>query len=185
MYQPAPMSFAIRLASEDDAAAIAAIYEPYVETTRISFEESAPDAEELALRMQSPLHPWLVAEEEGAIIAFASSSPYHRRPAYRWTVETSIYVAQNAHSRGVGRTLLSALVELLIRQGYVTAIAAIAQPNPVSVMLHERLGFAPAGTYRGVGFKLGEWSDVSLWQRDLAPRSARPTEPLPFRKLAG
>jgi phosphinothricin acetyltransferase len=184
MYQPAPMSFAIRLASEDDAGAIAAIYGPYVETTRISFEESAPDAEEMALRMQSPLHPWLVAEEDGAIIGFASSSPYHRRPAYRWTVETSIYVAQGAHGRGLGRTLLSGLIELLTSQGYVTAIGAIALPNPASIALHERLGFAPAGTYRGVGFKLGEWADVSLWQRDLAPRSATPSEPLPFRQIA-
>jgi L-amino acid N-acyltransferase YncA len=184
MYQPAPMSVSIRLASEADAPAIAEIYQPYVETTRISFEESAPDAREMALRMQSPLHPWLVAEEEGRIIGFASSSPYHRRPAYRWTVETSIYVAQGAHGVGVGRTLLTALIELLTRQGFVTAIAAIALPNPVSIALHERLGFAPAGTYRGVGFKLDEWADVSLWQRDLTPRSATPSEPLPVRQVA-
>ena len=184
MYQPAPMSVAIRPAREADAAAIAAIYRPYVETTRISFEESAPHAEEMALRMQSPLHPWLVAEEDGRIIGYASSSPYHRRPAYRWTVETSIYVAQGAHGVGVGRTLLTALIELLTRQGFVTAIAAIALPNPVSIALHERLGFAPAGTYRGAGFKLDEWADVSLWQRDLAPRSATPSEPLPVRQVA-
>jgi L-amino acid N-acyltransferase YncA len=185
VYQPARMGVGIRLATEDDAAAVAAIYRPYVETTRISFEESAPHDEEMALRMQSPLHPWLVAEEDGRIVGYASSSPYHRRPAYRWTVETSIYVAQGAHGRGFGRILLSRLIELLTAQGYVTAIAAIALPNPVSIMLHERLGFAAAGTYRGVGFKLGEWTDVSLWQRDLAPRSAAPGEPLPCREVAG
>jgi phosphinothricin acetyltransferase len=184
MYQPAPMSVSIRLASEADAPAIAEIYQPYVETTRISFEESAPDAGEMALRMQSPLHPWLVADDDGRIIGFASSSPYHRRPAYRWTVETSIYVAQGAHGRGAGRTLLAALIELLTRQGFVTAIAAIALPNPVSIALHERLGFAAAGTYRGVGYKRDAWTDVSLWQRDLAPRSAAPSEPLPFREVA-
>ena len=168
---------AIRLATASDADAIATIYRPYVEGTRISFEERAPDATEIARRMESPLHPWLVAEEDGRVLGYASSSPYHRRRAYRWTVETSIYVAADAQGHGIGRHLLSALIELLTRQGYVTAIAAIALPNPVSIALHQRLGFVAAGTYRGVGFKLDEWSDVSLWQRDLAPRTATPSEP--------
>jgi L-amino acid N-acyltransferase YncA len=171
----------IRLATPTDAAAIAEIYRPYVEGSRVSFEETAPGASEMAARMTGPLHPWLVAEDNGRLSGYASSSPYHRRPAYRWTVETSIYLAREAQGRGLGGALLSSLIELLTRQGYVTAIAAIALPNPVSIALHERLGFAPAGTYRGVGFKRDEWTDVSLWQRDLAPRSARPAEPLPFR----
>ncbi|MGE5562658.1 MAG: N-acetyltransferase family protein [Bacillota bacterium] len=183
VYQPRRMSVLIRQASEADAAAAAAIYRPYVEESRISFEQSPPDAAEMALRMQSPLHPWLVAEDEGRIVGFASCSPYHRRPAYRWTVETSIYLAQDAQGRGLGRALLSALIGLVTRQGYVTAIAAIALPNPISVSLHERLGFTAAGTYRGVGFKLGQWTDVGLWQRDLAPRSASPADPLPFGEL--
>jgi len=174
------MAFLIRLAGGADAAAIAAIYRPYVEDSRISFEEIPPDAAEMAERMASPLHPLLVAEDDGHLLGYASSSPYHRRPAYRWTVETSIYLAAEAHGRGLGRELLSSLITLLTRQGYVTAIAAIALPNPVSVALHERLGFVSAGTYRGVGFKLDEWTDVSLWQRDLAPRSATPREPIPF-----
>ena len=170
---------AIRLATANDAKAIASIYRPYVEGSRISFEERAPDAAELAARMESPLHPWLVAEENGRVVGYAGSSPYHRRPAYRWTVETSLYLTAEAQGRGIGRQLLSALVELLTRQGYVTAIAAIALPNPASIALHQRLGFVPAGTYRGVGFKLDEWTDVSLWQRDLAPRTATPAEPQP------
>lgn len=170
---------AIRLANASDAEAIASIYRPYVETSRISFEERAPDSGEMATRMESPLHPWLIAEEAGRVLGYASSSPYHRRPAYRWTVETSIYLAAEAQGRGIGRQLLSALIEMLTRQGYVTAIAAIALPNPVSIALHQRLGFVAAGTYRGVGFKLDEWTDVSLWQRDLAPRTAAPAEPRP------
>ena len=124
--------------------------------------------------MESPLHPWLVAEEEGRLLGYASSSPYHRRPAYRWTVETSIYLAAEAQRPRPGPRLAARRFSIgSERQGYVTAIAAIALPNPVSVALHERLGFALAGTYRGVGFKLGEWVDVGLWQRDLAPRTAR------------
>ena len=175
------MAVLIRLAGAGDAAAIAAIYRPYVEGSRISFEEEAPSADEMAERMASPLHPWLIAEEDGRLLGYASSSPYHRRPAYRWTVETSIYLAAGAHGRGIGMQLLSSLIELLTRQGYVTAIGAIALPNPASIALHRRLGFVEAGTYREVGFKLGQWTDVSLWQRDLAPRSASPAEPQPGR----
>jgi len=177
------MAVLIRLAAAGDAAAIAAIYRPYVEESRISFEEEAPDAAEIARRMDSPLHPWLVAEEHGLVRGYASSSPYHRRRAYRWTAETSIYLASEAQGQGLGKRLLSSLIELLTRQGYVTAIGAIALPNPVSIALHRQLGFVPAGTYRGVGFKLGEWTDVSLWQRELAPRSGMPREPRPYADL--
>jgi len=177
------MAVLIRLAGPSDAAAIAAIYRPYVEGSRISFEESAPGGDEMAARMASPLHPWLVAEEDGRVLGYASSSPYHRRPAYRWTVETSVYVAADVQGRGIGGQLLSNLIELLKRQGFVTAIAAIALPNPISIALHERLGFEPSGTYRGVGFKLDEWTDVSLWQRDLAPRQAAPAEPVSFEQM--
>jgi len=174
---------AIRLARASDADAIASIYRPYVEGSRISFEEDAPDGAEIAARMGSPLHPWLISEDHDRVLGYASSSPYHRRPAYRWTVETSIYLAREAQGRGVGRELLSRLIHLLTRQGYVTAIAAIALPNAVSIALHQRLGFAAAGTYRGVGFKLDEWTDVSLWQCDLASRTATPTEPRPAGEL--
>ena len=176
----------IRLAQEADAAAIAEIYRPYVEDSRVSFEEKAPDAAEMARRCvgdRPGFHPWLVAEEAGQLLGYASSSPFRARPAYRWSVETSIYLAANAHGRGLGKQLLSTLTDLLERQGYVTAIGAIALPNDASVRLHEALGFVHAGTYRGTGFKLGQWIDVGLWQKELAPRSPAPAEPLPFEAL--
>ena len=179
------MGVAIRLARANDATAIAAIYCPYVESSRVSFEEIPPDSAEMARRMAAPLHPWLVAEENERMIGYASSSPYHRRPAYRWTVETSIYLVAEAHGCGMGRELLSRLIALLTEPGYVTAIAAIALPNAASVALHERLGFAPAGTYRGVGFKLEQWTDVSLWQRDLALRGHPPLDPRPAAEVFG
>ena len=129
------------------------------------------------------LHPWLVAEEGGALLGFASSGPFRSRPAYRWSVETGIYLAGAAQGRGIGRRLLEELTGLLARQGFVTAIGAIALPNDGSVRLHEALGFVAAGTYRATGFKLGEWVDVGLWQKDLAPRTASPAEQLPFDGL--
>jgi phosphinothricin acetyltransferase len=177
------MAFLIRLATSADADAIAEIYRPYVEGSRISFEENAPDGTEIAQRMSSPLHPWLIAEEDGRALGFASSSPFRTRRAYRWIVEIGIYLVPSAMSRGIGSTLLSRLLELLERQGYVAAIGVIALPNDASVALHERLGFVCTGTYPQAGFKLGQWIDVGLWQRDLAARTSHPREPLPYRSI--
>jgi L-amino acid N-acyltransferase YncA len=181
------MAALIRLAVAEDAAALAAIYRPYVEDSRISFEDVAPDAAEMARRITGDpagLHPWFVAEEDGHLLGYAASSPFRTRRAYRWTVETGIYLARDAHGRGIGQALLLALLELLERQGYVAAIGAIALPNPASVALHEKFGFTYAGIYRGVGHKFGEWMDVGLWQKELAPRTDAPAEPLPFGPIA-
>jgi phosphinothricin acetyltransferase len=174
------MAVLVRLAIAADAEAIAAIYRPYVEGSWISFEEDAPDAGEIVRRMDNPIHPWLVAEEDGRLLGYASTSPMRGRPAYRWSVETGIYLDAPARGRGVGPQLLAAHLALLERQGFVTAIAGIALPNDVSVALHEKLGFRLSGVERGVGFKFGEWVDVGRWQRDLAPRRKEPSEPLPW-----
>jgi phosphinothricin acetyltransferase len=174
------MAVLVRLATAADAEAIAAVYRPYVDGSRISFEEEAPDPAEIVRRMGNPIHPWLVAEEDERVLGYASTSPMRGRRAYRWSVETGIYLDAAAQGRGVGRQLLAAHLELLERQGFVTAIAGIALPNDASVALHEKLGFKLSGVEHGVGFKLGEWADVGRWQRDLAPRTAAPSEPYPF-----
>ncbi|MEO5972228.1 MAG: N-acetyltransferase family protein, partial [Sphingomicrobium sp.] len=176
------MAVLVRLANGDDAAALAAIYRPFVEQSRISFEEAAPDAAEMARRIHGDgrgLHPWLVAEEDGLLRGFANSSPFRARAAYRWAVETGIYLAA-AHGRGIGLHMLADLLDMLTAQGFATAIAGIALPNPASVALHEKLGFVLTGTYDRTGFKHGRWIDVGHWQRDLAPRRDAPAEPEPF-----
>ena len=178
------MALLIRLATVEDAEGIASIYRPFVEESRISFEEVAPDAGEMAERMLGMAHPWFVAEEDGRLLGYAASSAFRTRPAYRWVVETGIYLAPDGRGRGIGKTLLSTLIETLQRQGYVAAIGAIALPNDASVALHEKLGFVHTGTYRGVGFKMGEWLDVGLWEKDLAPRRPKPAEPVPVDALA-
>ena len=180
------MAVLIRLAIGADAAALASVYRPYVENSVISFEESAPDAAEMARRIAGELpgmHPWLLAEEDGRVLGYGASAPFRTRRAYRWTVETGIYLTRGATGRNVGYALLSALLGVLERQSYVAAIGAIALPNPASVALHEKLGFTYSGTYRQVGFKFGQWLDVGLWQKDLAPRAAAPAEPRPFAGL--
>ncbi|HEY8434470.1 MAG TPA: GNAT family N-acetyltransferase [Sphingomicrobium sp.] len=167
----------IRLANRDDAEAIAAIYRPYVEHSHFTFEEVPPDASEIAERMSNPIHPWLVAEEGRRVLGYASTSAMRNRAAYRWSVETGIYLAPEAQGRGIGRQLLGDHLDLLEERGFVTAIAGISLPNESSVALHEKLGFALSGIERGVGFKNGRWIDVGRWQRDLAPRTAEPPDP--------
>ena len=171
----------IRLAGIDDAAAIAALYAPYVTGSAVSFEGKAPDGDEMADRIAEggDLYPWLVAED-GDLLGYAYPTAFRPRHAYRFTVETSVYVRQDGHGRGVGGALYGALLPVLEAQGFTQAIAALTLPNEASVGLHERHGFVRAGSYADVGFKLNEWRSVGLWQRPLAPMAAEPQEPRLF-----
>jgi L-amino acid N-acyltransferase YncA len=167
---------------ERDAAACAAIYAPSVEGNVTSFEERAPDAAELAARIArvSGTHPWLVAEEDGEVVAYAYACPFQERPAYRWSAGVSVYVAAERVGRGLGRALYEELFARLRAQGFQVACAGITLPNPASVGLHERLGFVQAGLNRRVGWKHGAWRDVGWWQLELVPATdAAPAEPLP------
>jgi phosphinothricin acetyltransferase len=171
----------VRAATPDDAAAIAEIYAPYVTGSVVSFETEPPDADSIRARIAaaSGLYPWLVAEAEGgALLGYAYAAPFRTRPAYRFTVETTVYLRREACGRGLGGSLYERLLAVLEAQGFTQAIAAISLPNAASVRLHERLGFAPAGTYRQVGWKLGAWHDVGLWQRPLAEALTPPPEPI-------
>jgi phosphinothricin acetyltransferase len=170
----------LRAASAADAAAIAALYAPYVSGSAASFETEPPDAAEIARRMAGDdgKYLWLVAcWEEGSLLGYAYVSAFRTRPAYRFTVEVTVYIAGDAHGRGVGSALYSALLPLLEAQGFAQAIAAITLPNPASVALHERFGFRRVGAYEAVGFKQGGWHSVGLWQRTLSPLSETPAEP--------
>ena len=177
----------IRHADPDiDSGACATIYAPYVAGAATSFEELAPDADDFAERIErvSRTHPWLVAERDGKVTGFAYAAPHRARPAYRWTAETSVYVASGHQRAGVGRELYGGLVELLRRQGLHTALAGITLPNDPSVGLHSALGFEQAGLYRQIGYKAGAWRDVSWWQLDLRPNSdGPPAEPLGPQRL--
>jgi L-amino acid N-acyltransferase YncA len=173
----------VRAARAADAAAIAAIYAPYVLGSVVSFETEAPDALEIARRMAGDegKYPWLVAcDDASALLGYAYATAFRTRPAYRFSVETTVYVAGDAHGRGIGSALYAALLPALEAQGFVQAIAAITLPNPASVALHERHGFRRIGAYEEVGFKQGGWHSVGLWQRMLAPLSEAPAEPKPL-----
>jgi L-amino acid N-acyltransferase YncA len=154
----------VRAATQTDAAAIAAIYAPYVEHTAVSFEQVPPAAEQLGQRLLAePRLPWLVADREGDVVGFAYASAHRARAAYLWAIDVSVYVRADEQGRGTGRQLYAALLPIVRGLGYVTAQAGIALPNDASVRLHESFGFTAVGVYPRVGFKLGRWHDVGWW----------------------
>jgi phosphinothricin acetyltransferase len=176
---------AIRAAGPEDAAAIAAIYAPHVLTGTVSFEIEPPDSRTMRTRMAASdgLYPWIVAtngDAEGGVLGYAYATKFRERPAYRYVVETSIYIADVAQRQGAGRLLYEALIDTLRAQGFVHAIGAIALPNDASISLHEAVGFRRSGVYREVGYKHGQWIDVGIWQCELNEPTVPPVEPRLF-----
>jgi L-amino acid N-acyltransferase YncA len=167
----------IRRIEARDAAAVSAIYAPFVTDKATSFETEPPDAEAIKqkIRELEPQYPWLVFEADGEILGYAYACSHRARKAYQWSVEVSVYIDERAHKRGVGRALYLSLFEVLRRQGYASAYAGITLPNPASVGLHEALGFTAIGTFSKVGFKFGQWHDVAWLQLRLQD----PAEPVP------
>ena len=176
------MTGPIRVATADDAEAIARIYAPIVANTVISFELDVPSVDEMRGRIVATLarFPWLVSEDaHGAVDGYVYASRHRERAAYQWSVDVTAYVREDARGRGVGKRLYGRLFEELAKLGYFQAFAGIALPNDASVALHESVGFVQLGIYRGVGFKRGAWHDVGWWQRALQAPSA-PHAPLSF-----
>lgn len=169
----------IRLAEESDAEAVRAIYAPVVASTAISFELEPPTREEMAARIREigAFYPFLVTDG-----GYAYASQHSARAAYRFAVNVSVYVAEGARGRGLGRTLYQRLFAIARAQGFYAACAGISLPNEASVRLHESLGFVPVGVYREVGYKLGRWHDVGWWQRSLRERGT-PSEPIAVREV--
>lgn len=169
----------IRAATTADAEAIAAIYRPHVLGSTATFETEPPDAAEMARRcaaVRQAGFPYLVAESDGVVAAYAYAQAFRARPAYRFTVEDSIYVAPGFQGRGVGKALLAALIDNTAALGYRQMIAVIgdsARQTP-SVALHRALGFEVVGRLPSVGFKHGRWLDTVQMQRSLGSGDAAP-----------
>ncbi|MGH1564244.1 N-acetyltransferase family protein [Mumia sp. DW29H23] len=171
------MTFAIHDATAADAAACAAIYTPYVERTAVTFESVPPTAEEMAGRIAAAQerHAWLVLTDDDVVLGYAYGGPFRTRPAYAWSCEVSVYLAQDAPRRsGAGRALYEALVPRLAARGFHTLVAGIALPNDASVGLHASLGFEPVGTLRQIGWKHDTWHDVAWMQRRVGDETGRP-----------
>jgi phosphinothricin acetyltransferase len=161
----------IRPATPDDIAAVTRIYADAVLNGTASFEIEPPDEAEMTRRQAALLdngYPYLTAEIEGVVAGYAYAGPYRSRPAYKWSVEDSIYVAPQMHRKGIGGLLLARLVTESTQRGFRQMIAVIGDSAQIgSIAVHERAGFNHIGTLRSVGFKHGKWLDTVLMQRAL------------------
>lgn len=174
------VAMVIREATEEDAAACAEIYEPYVTDTVISFETEPPKPDEMAERIAkaSRSYAWLVLEDdEGRVAGYAYGGPFSGRQSYRWSCEVSIYLELGRRRTGGGRALYQALLDRLAERGFRTFAAGMALPNDASAGLHRAMGFEPVGTYRRIGYKLGAWRDVAWVQLCLPDSDDPPAEP--------
>ncbi len=180
------MNARIRVATENDAAGIQAIYAPIVAHSSISFEIEAPTISEIQARIHKTLvqYPWIVCELNQKIIGYAYGSAFRLRPAYQWSAEVSVYVDSEFYGRGIGKSLYKSLFELLKIQGYYIAVGGITLPNKGSVAIHKSLGFKPVAVFNSIGFKLGAWHDIGFWQLELKPHILNPTAPIPLSQLA-
>ncbi len=168
----------IRPATPEDAAVIADIYADAVLNGAATFELEPPGPDEMARRMNDVAaggYPWLVAASAATVVGYAYAAPYHRRPAYRWTVEDSVYIAPDQKGRGIGRALLEAVIAISQEKGYRQMVAVISDDKSMaSVALHRGCGFAEVGRLPAVGWKHGRWLATIFMQRPLGAADAQP-----------
>lgn len=176
---------AIRIARDEDAAAIHAIYAPSVLDGVATFETGLPGVEAMRERLRARLqhYPWLVWEEAGEVLAYAYAGRFRERAAYDWIAETSIYVRADAHRRGIAGRLYRGLLDVMRLQGITQAVGVITLPGTASVAMHEAMGFTPAGVWRQCGYKLEQWWDVGVWQKELQVAANPPAAVTPFPQL--
>lgn len=165
------MEPAFRSVLPGDASAIAAIYNPFISDSVVTFEESLIDERvilERVDRVRSLNLPWLVAEDSldrSTILGYAYATPWRERRSYRFSCETAIYMLPVASGKGLGTRLYSTLLGQLQDAGMHVAVGGITLPNPASVRLHEKLGFQKVAHFQQVGWKFDQWLDVGFWQK--------------------
>lgn len=168
----------IRPATPADCEALAEIYNHYIRHSAATFEEQALDSAEMSARLQRVCelgYPWVVAEQNGVIVGYAYASRWRERSAYRFSVESTVYLAPGASGNGWGTRLYSVLFEELRKLGVHAVIGGITLPNPASVALHEKMGMQKVAEFPEVGFKQGQWLDVGYWLLNLPPLPAAPS----------
>ena len=156
----------IRPAKLSDAGALCDIYNRYITETTITFEEAPITAKEMKSRIKNVMrnYPWLVYEEDGKIAGYTYASKWKERSAYRYSVETGIYIDSGYIGRGIGTKLKGKLLKELKKKSIHSVICGIALPNPASIALCEKFGFTRIAHFKEVGFKLNKWVDVGYWE---------------------
>lgn len=175
----------IRFAEPSDARACLAVYAQYIDTA-ITFETVLPSEAEFAGRIRDygAVYPWLLAEANGTVCAYAYAHRAQERAAYGWNAELSVYVSKDAAGQGLGTRLYRTLLELLAWQGVRTAYGVVTMPNEASAALHRKLGFHLLGTYHNTGYKNGRWRDVVWFEKPIGSFSGEPEPLLPIGSLA-
>ena len=183
----------IRVAKPEDAVALLEIYAPYVEQTAVTFEYEVPTVESFAGRIEQTLkkYPYLVAEIRGEIVGYAYAGAFHDRPAYAWSVETSIYIRKNRRRLGIGRKLYEELERILKLQNIVNVNACIAYPEMEdeyltqdSVKFHEQCGYQMVGMFKKSGYKFKRWYHMVWMDKCIGEHRAEQPPMLPFPEIA-
>jgi len=167
---PTNLTLRVRDSVEADVAAMQAIYAHHVLHGTASFELTPPTVDEMRQRRAEVVAkalPYLVAEQNGVVVGYAYVTLYRPRPAYRFTVEDSVYVQEGLSGQGIGSLLIAEIIKLCTAKGYRQMMAVVGDSSPPSVSLHERHGFTLAGTFKAVGYKFGAWRDTAMLQRAL------------------
>lgn len=159
----------IRSVTTADAGEICTIYNYYVLHTHINFEEEAVPVQEMEQRIINITgkHPWLVYEENGKVIGYAYASEWKSRCSYRFSVESTVYLAHGTNGKGIGSQLYDALLQKISNTDTHVVIGGIAQPNEASIALHEKFGFEKVAHFKEVGYKFDKWIDVAYWEKIL------------------
>ncbi|NND95407.1 MAG: N-acetyltransferase [Flavobacteriales bacterium] len=163
----------LRLAHDNDLNQILEIYGYYVDHSSFTFDYHLPSSADYLKKIKDS-HSFIVAEESNTIYGFAYAGSHRAKPAYKWVCESTIYLLPDKTTQGMGKRLYSALIDLLFLQGYMSVLAGITRPNPVSVKFHESMGFIHAYSYENVGYKFNKWHSVDWYRLDLRSFSEEP-----------
>lgn len=167
-----------------DIPAMLAIYEPYVLHTSVSFEYTTPDREEFEARLRHVKRkfPWLVCEMDGEVVGYAYASAAFSRMAYDWDADMSVYLAQKAHRKGIGRAFYVLLEDILKQQGMQVLYALVTSENESSRAFHEAMGYRVAAVLPKTGFKFGHWMDIYWYEKRLCEPVPPRDFPVPFEE---
>lgn len=184
----------LHIARPDDAAALLAIYAPYVEHTAITYEYTVPTVEEFSARIEHTLqkYPYIVAERGGELIGYAYTGAFHPRAAYDWGVETSIYLRRDCRGLGLGRRLYDVIERISRAQNILNLNACIAYPKiedeyltKNSVQFHEHLGFKYVGEFHDCAYKFGRWDNMVWMEKSIGEHDSNPAPVIAFGKMDG
>lgn len=178
-------NYNIRLITPTDAEAALAVYAPYVLHTANTFEYEIPSVDDFRTKIEkiTAQYPWLVCECDGEIVGYAYGSTHRERAAYQWSPESTVYISDKHHRKGIARVLYNTLFALLQQQGYINVFASVLVTNVNSVEFHRAYGFEEIGLFKNIGYKLGEWHTNLWFQYTLQEHVIDPSVPIPITKM--